>query len=44
MKQPVRVKLTKGETFVGVSYDNQSRRFTGTVKLIRYGKHSPLIS
>ena len=24
MKQPVRVKLTKGETFVGVSYDNQS--------------------
>lgn len=26
MKQPVRVKLTKGETFVGVSYDNQNRR------------------
>ena len=27
MKQPVRVKLTKGETFVGVSYDNQNRLF-----------------
>ena len=32
MKQPVRVKLTKGETFVGVSYDNQNRRFTGTIE------------
>ena len=31
MKQPVRVKLAKGETFVGVSYDNQNRRFTGTI-------------
>lgn len=32
MAQPVRVKLTKGETFVGISYDNQNRRFTGTVE------------
>lgn len=32
MKQPVRVKLAKGETFVGVSYDNQNRRFTGTIE------------
>ena len=28
----VRVKLTKGEPFVGVSYDNQNRRFTGTIE------------
>ena len=41
MKQPVRVKLTKGETFVGVSYDNQNRRFTGTIETDKgYGEAS----
>ena len=45
MKQPVRVKLTKGETFVGVSYDNQNRRFTGTIETDKgYGEAFSLAS
>lgn len=31
MKQPVRVKLSKGETFKGISYDGEQRRFTGRI-------------
>lgn len=38
MKQPIRVKLSKGETFKGVSYDGQQRRFTGKIDTNRgYG-------